>query len=52
MWECGNEICCEVLRICALGCVVEVRYAGWLLVTSLGDEVLTRMPCHARWLCP
>ena len=45
MWECGDEV---VTRRCvpgALGRLVEVWYASWLLVASLGDGVLTWMPC-------
>lgn len=41
------KFCCEALRICAVG-GVEVRYACWLLVTSLGNGVAAWMPCGVR----
>ena len=46
------RLCCEVLRACALGRVVEVPYAGRLLTASPGDSALVWMAHDARWPCP
>jgi len=45
VWECGDEVATRRCVPGALGRLVEVWYASWLLVASLGDGVLTWMPC-------
>ena len=48
MWECGDEVATRRCVPGALGRLVEVWYASWLLVASLGDGVLTWMPCGSH----